>query len=137
MSGRSGPSSAGRFSSLAQRRLVEISARVAAHPARTELARVSHLPDAARVVTVYAAVVILHATLDAFFVVSSECARLHGSPRRSCRKNYRAVDCSFQHQATITHSETACRCGYNQAAARRELRATEPPEVRERLCQLR
>src|SRR5438105_4405309 len=117
MSGRSGPSSAGRFSSLAQRRLVEIPARGAAHPARAELARVSHLPDTARVVTVYAAVVVLHAALDALFVVSSECARLHGPPRRTLPKNYRAVDCSFQYRATITHSETACRCGYNQTAA--------------------
>ena len=101
MSGRSGPTPAGRFSSLAQRRLVEISARVAAHPARTELARVSHLPDAARVVTVYAAVVIPHAALDALFVVSSECARLHGSPCRTLPKNYRAVDCSFQHRQRL------------------------------------
>jgi hypothetical protein len=35
------------------------------------------MSDAARIVAMYAAVVALHATLDAFLVVSSECERFH------------------------------------------------------------
>jgi len=57
---------------LAQRALMKIPSRVAAHPARAEFACVGHLADATKVAIMYAAVILSDAALDAFLVMSSK-----------------------------------------------------------------
>ena len=95
---------------LAQRGLVKIPARVAAHPARTELTRVRQLADAAWVFAMDAAVMALHAALDAFLVMPSESARLHGLTHRVALKIIARVTLHFNIRLDI-RGETFCEAG--------------------------